>query len=176
MTAPSPPYPCGPSWGCFFSALPAGQPPQKVPQKVVSFSEYFRISPTGLTISPGDITISLDDIDSRYCIPRRCSDGRKQPRSSDRTYVLCPDVFPAPGHVRHRDYRICRTKDPRPGQAGPGHPVHPAGQVSGREAHPETEVDGRKRTYRITPKGRAVYQEEVDRLRSCLMDAEEESL
>ena len=40
----------------------------------------------------------------------------------------------------------------------------------------ETEVDGRKRTYRITPKGRAVYQEEVDRLRSCLMDAEEESL
>ena len=39
----------------------------------------------------------------------------------------------------------------------------------------ETEVDGRKRTYRITPKGRAVYQEEVDRLRSCLMDAEEES-
>ena len=40
----------------------------------------------------------------------------------------------------------------------------------------ETEVDGRKRTYRITPKGRAVYQEEVDRLRSCLMDAEEEGI
>ena len=34
----------------------------------------------------------------------------------------------------------------------------------------------RKRTYRITPKGRAVYQEEVDRLRSCLMDAEEEGI
>ena len=40
----------------------------------------------------------------------------------------------------------------------------------------ETQVDGRRRTYRITPKGRTVYQEEVDRLRSCLMDAEEESL
>ena len=40
----------------------------------------------------------------------------------------------------------------------------------------ETQVDGRKRTYRITPKGRAVYQEEVDRLRSCLMDAEEEGI
>ena len=39
----------------------------------------------------------------------------------------------------------------------------------------EIAVEGRKRTYRITPKGRAVYQEEVDRLRSCLMDAEEES-
>ena len=36
--------------------------------------------------------------------------------------------------------------------------------------------DDRKRTYRITPKGRAVYQEEVDRLRSCLMDAEEEGI
>ena len=38
----------------------------------------------------------------------------------------------------------------------------------------ETEVDGRKRTYRITSKGRAVFQEEVDRLRACLTDAEEE--
>ena len=31
-----------------------------------------------------------------------------------------------------------------------------------------TEVDGRKRTYRITPKGRAVDQEEVDRLRGTI--------
>ena len=34
----------------------------------------------------------------------------------------------------------------------------------------ETEVDGRKRT----GKGRAVFQEELDRLRACLNDAEEE--
>ena len=38
----------------------------------------------------------------------------------------------------------------------------------------ETEVDGRKRTYRLTGKGRAVFQEELDRLRACLNDAEEE--
>lgn len=38
----------------------------------------------------------------------------------------------------------------------------------------ETEVEGRKRTYRLTPKGRAAYQEEVERLRACLRDAEEE--
>ena len=38
----------------------------------------------------------------------------------------------------------------------------------------ETEVDGRKRTYRITPKGRAVFQDELDRLRACLTDADEE--
>lgn len=38
----------------------------------------------------------------------------------------------------------------------------------------EVEVQGRKRTYRITDKGRAAYQEEVERLRTCLNDAEEE--
>ena len=39
----------------------------------------------------------------------------------------------------------------------------------------ETQVDGRKRTYRITPKGRAAFQEELDRLRACTADGEEES-
>lgn len=38
----------------------------------------------------------------------------------------------------------------------------------------ETEVEGRKRTYRLTPKGRAAYQEELDRLRACVHDGEEE--
>ena len=38
----------------------------------------------------------------------------------------------------------------------------------------ETQVDGRKRTYRITPKGRAAFQEELDRLRACTADGEEE--
>lgn len=38
----------------------------------------------------------------------------------------------------------------------------------------ETEVDGRKRTYRITQKGRAAYQEELERLRACVRDGEEE--
>ena len=39
----------------------------------------------------------------------------------------------------------------------------------------ETQVDGRRRTYRITPKGRAAFQEELDRLRACTADGEEES-
>ena len=39
----------------------------------------------------------------------------------------------------------------------------------------ETEVDGRKRTYRLTEKGRAAYGEELQRLRSCIADAEEEA-
>ncbi len=36
----------------------------------------------------------------------------------------------------------------------------------------EVEVDGRKRTYEITEKGRKAYQDEVERLKLCLRDAE----
>lgn len=36
----------------------------------------------------------------------------------------------------------------------------------------ETEVQGRKRTYTITAKGRAAYGEELARLRLCIADAE----
>ena len=39
----------------------------------------------------------------------------------------------------------------------------------------ETGVEGRKRTYQITEKGRAAFQEELDRLRTCVKDGEEES-
>lgn len=38
----------------------------------------------------------------------------------------------------------------------------------------EIEVEGRKRTYRLTTKGREAYAEELERLRACLRDAEEE--
>ena len=38
----------------------------------------------------------------------------------------------------------------------------------------ETEVDGRKRTYRMTDQGRQAYHEELDRLRACVLDGEEE--
>ena len=36
----------------------------------------------------------------------------------------------------------------------------------------ETEVSGRKRTYRITDIGLMAYQEELRRLQNCLLDAE----
>ena len=36
----------------------------------------------------------------------------------------------------------------------------------------EIQVDGRKRTYRITDKGRKAFAEELDRLRQCVADAE----
>ena len=40
----------------------------------------------------------------------------------------------------------------------------------------EVAVEGRKRTYSLTPLGRTVYQEELARLRACLADAEEEEV
>lgn len=36
----------------------------------------------------------------------------------------------------------------------------------------ETEVAGRKRSYRITDKGLAAYKRELERLRRCIRDAE----
>ncbi len=36
----------------------------------------------------------------------------------------------------------------------------------------ETTVEGRKRTYRVTEKGRKTYQDEIRRLKNCLADAE----
>ena len=36
----------------------------------------------------------------------------------------------------------------------------------------ETEVEGRKRTYRITGKGLDAYRAELERLRACLADAD----
>ena len=35
----------------------------------------------------------------------------------------------------------------------------------------ETEVEGRKRTYAITEKGKDVYLEEIERQKRCLQDA-----
>lgn len=40
----------------------------------------------------------------------------------------------------------------------------------------EIDVEGRKRTYRLTAKGREAYNEELERLRACLRDAEEEEV
>jgi DNA-binding PadR family transcriptional regulator len=38
----------------------------------------------------------------------------------------------------------------------------------------ETLVEGRKRTYVLTPRGEAAYRAELERLRACLRDAEAE--
>lgn len=38
----------------------------------------------------------------------------------------------------------------------------------------ETEVEGRRRTYRLTGRGRSLFREELERLRLCVKDGERE--
>lgn len=59
---------------------------------------------------------------------------------------------------------------------GPGTLYTLLNKFQDEELIEETEVEGRKRTYRLTAKGRETYEDEVDRLRACLRDAEEEFL
>ena len=39
----------------------------------------------------------------------------------------------------------------------------------------ETLVEGRKRSYRITPRGEEAYRTELERLKECVLDAEKEA-
>ena len=60
-------------------------------------------------------------------------------------------------------------------QIGPGTLYTILGKFQTEGLLEETQIQGRKRTYRITDRGRRIYAEEVQRLRQCLMDAEEEN-
>ena len=57
---------------------------------------------------------------------------------------------------------------------GPGTLYTILGRFLEEELVRETAVEGRKRTYRLTEKGRAAYDEELERLRRCVADGEEE--
>lgn len=57
---------------------------------------------------------------------------------------------------------------------GPGTLYTLLNKFQDEELIEETEVEGRKRTYRLTARGRAAYEEELERLRACLRDAAEE--
>ena len=57
---------------------------------------------------------------------------------------------------------------------GPGTLYTLLGKFQEERLIEEIRTEGRKRTYRITGKGRAVYLEELERLRACVRDGEEE--
>lgn len=59
-------------------------------------------------------------------------------------------------------------------QIGPGTLYTILGKFETEGLLEETNIQGRKRTYRITDRGRLAYTEEVERLRRCLLDAEAE--
>ena len=55
---------------------------------------------------------------------------------------------------------------------GPGTLYTILGKFQEERLIEETAVEGRKRTYRITDRGRALYRQELDRLRLCVADGE----
>lgn len=57
---------------------------------------------------------------------------------------------------------------------GPGTLYTILGKFQEERLIEETAVEGRKRTYRITDRGRALYRQELDRLRLCVADGERE--
>ena len=59
---------------------------------------------------------------------------------------------------------------------GPGTLYTLLGKFQEEKLIEETRVAGRKRTYRLTGRGREAYLEELERLRTCICDGEEELL
>ena len=57
---------------------------------------------------------------------------------------------------------------------GPGTLYTILGKFQEERLIEETGVEGRKRIYRITDRGRALYRQELDRLRLCVEDGERE--
>lgn len=56
---------------------------------------------------------------------------------------------------------------------GPGTLYTLLGKFEEEKLIEETQVEGRKRTYRLTEKGRRVYLDELERLKTCVRDGEE---
>lgn len=56
---------------------------------------------------------------------------------------------------------------------GPGTLYTLLGKFQEERLIEETRTEGRKRTYRLTDKGRRAYLEELERLRTCIRDGEE---
>ena len=57
---------------------------------------------------------------------------------------------------------------------GPGTLYTLLGKFQDEHLIEQTQTEGRKRTYRLTGKGREAYLEELERLRACVRDGEEE--
>jgi DNA-binding PadR family transcriptional regulator len=57
---------------------------------------------------------------------------------------------------------------------GPGTLYTILGKFEGEGLIEETEVSGRRRTYKITPHGQALFEEELKRLKTCVSDAQRE--
>ena len=74
--------------------------------------------------------------------------------------------------MRRRDCGLRGAQNLRPGPAGTLYTI--LAKFEEEQLIREVNVLGRKRTYRLTDKGRALYGDELERLRACIADAESE--
>lgn len=58
---------------------------------------------------------------------------------------------------------------------GPGTLYTLLGKFQDEHLIEETQTDGRKRSYRITENGKIAFQDELARLKACVLDGEEEN-
>lgn len=72
------------------------------------------------------------------------------------------------------EFVACKTKGRV--RMGPGTLYTILGKFEEEGLLKEVAVEGRKRAYRLTDRGRALYQEEVARLRACVADADSEEV
>ena len=96
--------------------------------------------------------------------------------------VLTEPMFYVLMSFLHRDMcgiEITEFVDRKTGgrvKLGPGTLYTLLGKFQDERLIEETQVEGRKRTYRMTEEGRQVFREELDRLKACVLDGEEELL
>ena len=76
--------------------------------------------------------------------------------------------------MRRRDCGLRGAQNLRPGPAGTRDLYTILAKFEEEQLIREVNVLGRKRTYRLTDKGRALYGDELERLRACIADAESE--
>ena len=87
-------------------------------------------------------------------------------------YVLMALLRQARCGTEIADFVAARTKSRV--RLGPGTLYTILAKFEEEQLIREVNVLGRKRTYRLTDKGRALYGDELERLRACIADAESE--
>ena len=95
----------------------------------------------------------------------------RQPMSEAMYYILLALLHPVHGYGVMQ-----RVRELSGGRLvlGPGTLYTILGKFVEERLIEETAVEGRKRTYRITERGRALYRQELSRLKLCVADGERE--
>lgn len=100
--------------------------------------------------------------------------GEKNAGNIDGIHVLRADVIMGKEMCGIEIAEFVERKTKGRVRLGPGTLYTILGKFEEEHFIEEIQVEGRKRTYRITEKGIQAYRDEVTRLRMCIADAESE--